>query len=371
MLPYSRQLIEEDDIAAVAEAMRGPILTGGPKVREFEEALAAYLGVKYVAVLNSGTAALHAAYFAAGIGEGDEIVTSPITFVATANAALYLGADARFSDVGYDGNMAPGKLVLGEKTRAVVPVDYAGNPADLDAIRKQAGDALLIEDAAHALGSERNGEKVGRQAAMTIFSFHPVKPLTTIEGGAVATDDEGYYEKVVRFRQHGIVKKQFWNMEMTDLGYNYRFSDVSAALGLSQLKKLDRFIERRNEIADWYGEAFKGNPWFFTVPVKPENRSSRHLYPILLDRSLWCGKEEIFAALQEAGLGVQVHYKPVYQNPYYKERYGEQRLDVAEEFYRAELSIPCHQGMDENDMRKVKEALFSVLEKQSGKGCYR
>jgi UDP-4-amino-4,6-dideoxy-L-N-acetyl-beta-L-altrosamine transaminase len=374
MIPYSRQQIDESDIDAVVKALRGDILTGGEAVREFEAEIAAYTGAKHAVVFNSGTAALHAAYDALGIGEGDEVITTPLSFAATSNAALYVGATPVFVDIRYDGNIDETRIeaAITAKTKAIVPVDYAGNPVAIEAIMALANKHGLkvFEDAAHAFGSMIGEKKVGAFADVTTFSFHPVKPLTTLEGGALVTDDEAVAETARRFRSHGIERKQLWNMDMVALGYNYRLSDVQCALGRSQLARLEAFIEKREAIARYYDSALADSPYCFTIPIPKKTRSVRHLYPVLLDRSLWCSKEEIFMACQEAGLGVQVHYKPIYQHTYYKERFGTQRMEVAEEFYRAELSIPCHQGMDLDEARYVVESLLGILERY-GKGCLR
>lgn len=372
MIPYSRQLIEQCDIDAVVEALKGDFLTGGKTVSEFEEALASYLGVKHVCVMNSATSCLHVAYQIIGLQKGDEIITTPLTFAATSNTAIQCGATPLFCDIRYDGNIDERKLeaLITPHTKAIVPVDFGGNPLPIDAMKAlcEKYNIFLIEDASHALGSELDGHKVGTMADMTIFSFHAIKPITTFEGGAIATNNTDFYEKAKMLRSHGIVKKELWNSDMLMLGENYRLSDVACALGLSQLKRLDAFIEKRNTIARYYNERFANNPFFTTIAIASNKRSTYHLYPILLDRSLWCSKEDIFKALQAKGLGVQVHYKPVYQLSYYKERFGEQRLETTEDFYRAELSIPCHQGMSMDDATMVADTLFEVL--ASIKGCH-
>jgi len=373
MIPYSRQSIDQSDIEAVIEALQGDFLTGGNKVGEFEEALANYLGVKYVCVMNSATSALHVAYQIIGLGIGDELITTPLTFSATSNTALQCGATPVFCDIKFDGNIDERKIeaLITPKTKAIAPVDFGGNPLNIDAIKAicDRHTLFLIEDASHALGSEIDGSKVGNVADMTIFSFHAIKPITTLEGGAIATNNSDFYEKAKLLRSHGIVKKELWNSDMVLLGENYRLSDVACALGLSQLKRLDSFIQRRNEIAQYYDERFANNPFFTTIAIDAPKKSARHLYPILLDRTLWCSKEEIFKTLQSKGLGVQVHYKPVYQFSYYKERFGEQRLSTAEDFYRAELSIPCHQGMSMEEAVHVADVLLETL--SAIKGCAR
>lgn len=365
MIPYSRQLIEQEDVDAVVEALKGDFLTGGPNVRAFEEALEAYLGVKHVCVMNSATSALHVAYQIIGLGVGDEVITTPLTFAATSNTAVQCGARPVFCDIRYDGNIDERKLeaFITPRTKAIAPVDFGGNPLPIKVIKAlcEKHKFFLIEDASHALGSEIDGIKVGNTADMTIFSFHAIKPITTFEGGAITTNNADFYEKAKLLRSHGIVKKELWNSDMIMLGENYRLSDVACALGLSQLRRLESFIQRRNEIAMLYDERFANNPFFTTIAIDASKRSARHLYPILLDRSLWCSKEEIFKALHVKGLGVQVHYKPVYHFSYYKERFGEQRLPTAEDFYRAELSIPCHQGMSMEDATHVADVLLETL----------
>ncbi len=372
MTPYSRQLIDDADIEAVVKALKSDILTGGKTVESFESAIARYVGAQHAVVMNSGTAVLHAAYHALGIGEGDEIITTPITFAATANAALYVGAKPVFIDVRYDGNMDERLIeaAITPRTKAIVPVDYAGNPCAMEAINaiaKKHG-LKVIEDGAHAFGSRVGSKPVGSLADVTTFSFHPVKPFTTLEGGALVTDDPEVAEKARRFRSHGMVRKQLWNMDMVDLGYNYRLSDVQCALGLSQLEKLAGFIEKRNAIAALYDEEIPKIPGLYAIKIPEANRSSRHLYPVLLDRTLWCSKEDIFKACQEEGLGVQVHYKPVYQHSYYKEHVPTQPLETAEDFYRAELSIPCHQMMGMEEAEAVLKKLRVIL-KRFARGC--
>jgi len=371
MIPYSRQSIDQSDIDAVTQALQGDFLTGGKTVSAFEEALAAYLGVKHVCVMNSATSALHVAYQIIGLEKDDEIITTPLSFAATSNTAIQCGATPVFCDIKYDGNIDERKLeaLITPRTKAIVPVDFGGNPLPIETIKTLCNQhkLFLIEDASHALGSQIHGQNVGQNADMTIFSFHAIKPITTFEGGAIATNETAFYEKAKLLRSHGIVKKKLWNSDMIMLGENYRLSDVACALGLSQLKRLDDFIAKRTHIAHYYDAAFKNNPFFTTIAIDTTKKTSYHLYPILLDRSLWCSKEEIFEALHAKGIGVQVHYKPIYQFSYYKERFGEQRLDTAEDFYKAELSIPCHQEMQMEDAKYVAETLLDIC--ASIKGC--
>lgn len=366
MIAYSRQSIGEDDINAVTETLKGDFLTGGSKVEEFEKALGDYLGIKYVCVMNSATSALHVAYKSIDLSDKNQIITTPISFCATSNTALTCSATPIFCDVKSNGNIDERKIeeLITSKTKAIVPVDFGGNPVEIDKIREVCDkyNLYLIEDCAHALGSEINGQKVGNKADISIFSFHAIKPITTCgEGGAIATNNKELYEKAKLLRSHGIVKKQVWNSDMTELGYNYRLSDVACALGISQLKKLDSFIEKRAKIAKYYDERFQNNAYFFPIKIPLHVKSTYHLYPILLDRSLWCVKEDIFEALHKKGIGAQVHYKPIYKFSYYKERFGEQKLQNAEEFYKAELSIPAHQKMSMEEAKFVADTLLEIL----------
>lgn len=403
MIPYSRQLIEQDDIEAVTQVLRSDFLTQGPTIEAFESALTSYTSAQYAVLFSSGTAALHAAHFAAGVNEGDEVLTSPITFAATSNAALYLGATPVFVDVESDtGNMDVESLerAITPRAKAIVPVHYAGHPVDLKAISlvaKKFG-LIVIEDACHALGAEyrtlgsrgqgqgasnRDWTRVGScsYSDMTVFSFHPVKQITTGEGGAVLTNRSDYYEKLCFFRTHGITKdpSKFrlqdrrpetgdrkcdgdWYYEMQFLGFNYRISDIHAALGLSQLCKLDRFVSKRREIADCYRTAYADNPWFTTPPERSYARSSYHLYPIRLSNGFRERKNEIFSMLKEAGIGVQVHYIPVYLHPYYEEMgYKKGICPAAEDFYQREISIPLYPAMDDQAVDTVIETLRRIF----------
>lgn len=373
MIPYSTQLIEEDDIAAVVEVLRSSHLTQGSKVQEFEEALANYVGVRYCVTFNSATSALLAAYAIAQIGKDDEIITTPISFVATSNMAIALGAKPVFCDIKMDGNIDETLIesLITPRTKAIVPVDLAGKPvaaSRIHAIAKK-HNLLVIDDASHALGSMIDDSNVGSLADMTIFSFHAIKPITTGEGGAVVTSSQELATALRLFRSHGIVKKQLWNSDMVSLGHNFRLTEFAAAMGLSQLHKLDRFITTREEIARYYDERFKDHKLFTIIHIEKNERSARHLYALLLNPELHCVKEEIFAELQEKGLGVQVHYKPIYQNSFYKQRYGEQRLPTAEVFYKSELSIPCHQKMSQSDAQMVADIVLEVIEKYTYRGC--
>jgi UDP-4-amino-4,6-dideoxy-N-acetyl-beta-L-altrosamine transaminase len=377
-IPYSRQWIDKEDIEAVLNVLGSDFLTQGPKVGEFEDALSKYTGARHAVAFSSGTAALHAAYFTAGIGPGDEIITSPMTFAATANAALYLGAKPVFVDVEADtGNIDPALIdgAVTKSTKAIVPVHYAGHPADMDEVREIAKrhKISVIEDACHALGAQYRERKIGTISDMSVFSFHPVKPITTGEGGAVCTDDEKHYKKLLMFRAHGVTKDDLesephggWYYEMQLLGYNYRLTDIQAALGLSQLGRLDGFTQKRRAIAEKYSELLKGNP-YFDVPVERDYaRSCWHLYPIRLKDNYIGIKKSLFDNLRGEGLGVQVHYIPVYLHPYYLGLgYAEGLCPAAEDFYLREISIPMYPRMSEDDVRFVISTLTETMEATS------
>jgi len=373
MLSYSTQLIEDDDIEAVTKTLKSNFLAQGPQVAAFESALCQYSGAKYAVAFNSATSALSGAYSVCGVSQGDEIITSPISFVATSNMFVDLGATPIWCDIKLDGNIdenATEKLIT-PKTKAIVPVHFAGKPVNIAAIHTVAKkhNLLVIEDGAHALGSSIDDKKIGSFSDMTIFSFHAIKPITTSEGGAVLTDNAEYAEKLRLFRSHGLVKKELWNSDMMSMGYNLRMTEVAAALGISQLKKLDRFISKRNEIARYFDERFKDEKLFLTQKIESNQITSRHLYPIILNPELHCIKEDIFTELQQRGLGVQVHYKPIYQNSFYKEKFGEMRLPVAEDFYRSEISIPCNQTMSMEDAKYVADTFLGVIHKYAHRGC--
>ena len=373
-IPYARQWLDEDDVRAVTEVLVSDWLTTGPKVKEFEEKLARRVGARYAVVLNSGTAALHAAYFAAGVQRGDEIITSPLTFAATANAALYLGARPVFVDIEYDtGNLDPLLIekAVSTKTRVIAPVDFTGRPAEMDVIMAAAKkhNLVVVEDAAHALGAVYKGKNIGSIADMTIFSFHPVKHITTGEGGAVATDDPVYYQELLKFRSHGITKEQGqlaelhgdWYYEMQTLGYNYRMTDIQCALGISQLDKLDRFVEKRRRIAGEYRERLAGLTEYLELPGDNPD-ASWHLYVIKV-KSGPAERKRLYDYLHTRRIGVQVHYLPVYWHPYYRELgYKKGLCPRAEEFYSKALSLPIFPKMTREDMDRVCEELYRFFE---------
>jgi UDP-4-amino-4,6-dideoxy-N-acetyl-beta-L-altrosamine transaminase len=371
-LPYGRQWIDEEDVEAVVEALKGDFLTTGPYVSRFERAIADYVGAKYAVAFSNGTAALHGACFAAGIGEGDEVITTPMTFAASANCVLYRGGVPVFADIDektYNIDPQSVEEKITEGTKAIIPVDFAGQPADLDPILEIAEKHCLvvIEDAAHALGAVYKGRKVGSISDMTMFSFHPVKLITTGEGGIIVTNNEEYYERLLQFRTHGITRDRSrmaedhgpWYYEMQFLGYNYRLTDIQAALGLSQLKKIEKFLELRRRYAAMYNDAFKGMDELI-LPHQPEwAESGWHLYVIRLrPEKLAASRREIFEALQRQNIGVNVHYIPVHYQPYYRKLgYDKGICPKAERVYEEILTLPLFPAMSEQDVRDVIEAV--------------
>jgi UDP-4-amino-4,6-dideoxy-N-acetyl-beta-L-altrosamine transaminase len=376
LLPYGRQSIDESDIQVVVETLRSDWLTTGPKVREFEEALAAWVGAKYAVSFSSGTAALHAAAFAAGLQTGDEAITTPLTFAASANCVLYQGATPIFADVLDETlNLDPGLAAaqITPRTKAIIPVDYAGHPADLDSILHLAErhGLIVIEDACHALGADYRGRRVGSVAHMTVFSFHPVKHLTTGEGGMVTTDNPVFAETLRRFRNHGISsdarQRQSagqWHYEMVLLGFNYRLTDIACTLGLQQMKKLETNLARRRQIAARYTREFHNLPGIFTPQTRPDVNPAWHLYPIRLDLArLSAGRGEVFHALRGENIGVNVHYIPVHHHPYYRDRFGYKvgEYPVAEAAYERLISLPMFHGMSDSDVEDVVCAVRKVV----------
>ena len=375
-LPYGRQSVNEADIEAVVEVLRSDWLTTGPKVDEFEEAFAARVGAKHAVSFTSGTAALHAAAFAAGLKAGDEAITTPLTFAATANCVLYCGATPVFADVCADTLNLDSEQITSKitpKTRAILPVDYSGHPADLNAIREiaQRYGLIVIEDACHALGAEYNGKLVGSIADMTVFSFHPVKHITTGEGGMVATENPRFAETLHRFRNHGISsdarqrqKAGQWYYEMVLLGFNYRLPDIACALGLQQLTRLDTNLARRREIAARYTAVFREMPGVIAPTTRPDANPAWHLYPIRLDlQKLTADQAQIFSALRAENIGVNVHYIPVHLHPHYREQFGYKggEFPVAEHAYAQLISLPMFHAMSDQDVTDVIEAVRKVL----------
>jgi len=371
-IPYGSQYINEDDIQSVVSVLKGDWLTQGPTIDAFEKAFAQYADAQYAIAFNSGTSALHGAMFAAGVAEGDEIITSPITFAASANCGVYMGAKPVLADIDpktYCIDPEEIKKNITQKTKVIIPVDLAGYPVNIDKIKEsiKADDMVIVEDAAHALGATRKGKFIGTQADMTMFSFHPVKHITTAEGGMITTNNEDYYEKLRLFRSHGITKDADklsksdgpWYYEMQALGYNYRITDMQCALGLSQLKKAEEFINRRIKLADRYDEAFKNNP-MIQIPPRPKEKDSRHvfhIYPVLLDKSL--DRKEIFIKLREKGIFCQVHYIPIHHQPYYQEHfnYTTNQYPNANDYYQREITIPLFPKMTDDEQIYVINAI--------------
>lgn len=376
LLPYSQQWLEDDDIKAVVEILRGDLITTGPKVKEFEEKFANYVGCKYAVAVANGTAALHAAVFAAGIGPGDEVITTPITFAASANCVLYQGGKVVFADIkNQDWNIDPEEVLknITPHTKAIIPVHFTGLPVDLEPIRQIAKkyNLVVIEDAAHALGATYRGGRIGAQGDLTIFSFHPVKHITTGEGGMITTNDENLYQKLLAFRTHGITRNKkellqndgLWYYEMQALGFNYRLTDFQAALGLSQLNKSDRFLHLRKEIAGNYDKMFSKLEELELSFRHPDRESAWHLYIIRLNENrLRVGRRQIFDALRAENIGVNVHYLPVYLHPYYRALGYEAGLcPNAESLYSNMITLPLFPKMTPEDVVDVVTAVKKVI----------
>lgn len=376
IIPYGHQSIDRHDIKQVIAVLKSDWITQGPKIKEFEDDLCRYTGARFCLAVSSGTAALHVACLAAGVQRGDEVITTPITFAASANCALYCGGKPVFADVQKDTiNIDPFAISkkINTKTKVLIPVHFAGYPCDLKEINRIAkkNNLIVIEDAAHALGATYQNKKIGSctYSDMTVLSFHPVKTITTGEGGAVLTNSKSLYEKLVMFRNHGITKSNFkrapegeWYHEMRCLGYNYRITDFQAALGISQLRKVDSFIKARQSIADIYKKAFSGNPYFDLLSEPRGAQSSHHLFAILLKDHYKRERKQIFANLRKNGLGVQVHYIPVYFHPYYQQLGFKRGIcPVAEDFYQREISIPIYQSMSKAAMQSVIKKVLKVF----------
>ena len=373
LLPYGRQSLTDAAVAAVVETLRSDWITTGPKVREFEEAVASFVSARHAVSFSSGTAALHAAAFAADLGPGDEAITTPMTFCATANAVLYQAATPVFADVRSDTlTIDPDEVArrVTGRTKAILPVDYAGQPADLDSILSVAErhGLVVIEDASHALGASYRGRPVGSVSSMTVFSFHPVKHLTTGEGGMVTTDDAGLARRLRLFRNHGIERDAgdrqtdgTWFYEMTALGYNYRLTDIACALGLAQVPRLNANVERRRAIASQYNDALTGVDGLQLPTVMADVAHAWHLYPVQVIPPTDRG--EVFRALRAEGIGVNVHYIPVHLHPYYRGRFGYRggEYPVAEAAYQQLISLPMFHGMRDDDVGDVIAAVKKVM----------
>ena len=376
---YGHQWVDEDDIKAVSEVLRSDYLTCGPQVTKMEDALKEYTGAKYAVAVSNGTAALHCACIAADVGEGDEVITTPITFAASANCALYCGAKPVFADINPETyNIDPESIRahVTSRTKAVVAVDFTGQAVQHKEIRKICDEfgLVFIEDAAHSIATKYNGQQVGSLADITTFSFHPVKTITGGEGGAVLTNNEDYYRKIVLAHAHGITHDESlmeevphegpWYYEEISLGYNYRITDFQAALIVSQMKKLDKFVSRRKEIVKAYDEAFKTIPELFVQKEIPESDTCRHLYIIQLKMDkLNCTRRQFFDAMSAENVQCQIHYVPVYWFSYYNHLGYERGLcPNAEKMYEGIMSIPLYPKMSDQDVADVIHAVRKVVD---------
>ncbi|WP_018781146.1 UDP-4-amino-4,6-dideoxy-N-acetyl-beta-L-altrosamine transaminase [Bacillus pseudomycoides] len=375
-LPYGKQSIDEDDIQVVINVLKSDFITTGPTIKQFENQVAAYVGAKYAVAFSSGTAALHGACFAAGISNDDEVITTSMTFAASSNCVLYQGGVPVFTDIksdtyNIDPNLIKDKIT--NKTKAIIPVHFTGQPVELEKISKiaQEYNLTVIEDAAHALGATYKKKKIGSISDMTMFSFHPVKHITTGEGGIITTNNEYYYQKLLQFRTHGITRNPNnltenhgpWYYEMQFLGYNYRMTDIQAALGLSQLQKLDSFIAKRKQYVSMYNMALKDLPEVILPKQLDHVDSSWHLYIIQLNLPmLKVDRKEIFQALQQENIGVNVHYIPIHLQPYYQ-KLGYQKgiCPNAEKLYESIITLPLFSEMSEQDANDVIQAVKKVI----------
>lgn len=375
-IPYGRQYIDEEDIRAVVEVLRSDYITTGPKIAELENRIAEYTGAKHAVVVSNGTAALHAACFAAGIEAGDEVITTPMTFAASANCILYMGAKPVFADIdSRTYNIDPKEIErkITEKTKAIIPVHFTGQPCDMDEIMKIAekNGLTVIEDGAHALGAEYKGRRIGTIGSMTTFSFHPVKHITTGEGGAITTNDDNLYEKLIMFRTHGITRDKDlmnqdegpWYYEQHYLGYNYRITDIQAALGISQMNKLESFLGKRRSFAAAYNKLLRGLEGI-TVPYQADyGNSAWHIYIIRLNQTkLGLRRREVFEELRKRNIGVNVHYIPVYYHPYFRELGYEKGIcPVAEELYEEIITLPLYPAMELEDIYYIVENIADTI----------
>ncbi|SEN65654.1 UDP-4-amino-4,6-dideoxy-N-acetyl-beta-L-altrosamine transaminase [Paenibacillus sp. OV219] len=378
LLPYGKQWLEDDDIEAVINVLKSDFITQGPQIERFERKVAEYVGVKYAVAFCNGTAALHGACFAADIKPMDEVITTPVTFLASSNCVLYMGGKPVFADIDsqtYNLDPAQIEAKLTDRTKAIIAVDFTGQPAEMDRIEMIARDhgLTIIHDAAHSLGASYQGRKVGTFGDMTMFSFHPVKHITTGEGGMIVTDNEKLYKLLLLFRNHGMTRDAAllekndgpWYYEMQELGFNYRMTDIQAALGVSQMDKLDLFVARRREIAEHYNMAF-GDMEGLIIPKQHEDaNSSWHLYVLRFHLNQFkVGRKELFEALRAANIGVNVHYIPVYKQPYYqKHGYSETYCSNAESYYNTTISLPLFPKMTREDVESVIAAVLNVYEK--------
>jgi len=376
MIPYGRQYIDDEDIRAVVEVLQSDWLTTGPKIEEFEKIFADTVGAQFAVAVSSGTAALHAAMFALGVGSGDEVIVPPLTFAATANCIVYQKGSPVFIDVSPDNLLIDFKKIeekINTKTKAIIAVDYAGHPCEWDELRQIADrhNIWLVADACHALGAKYKNRLVGSLADLNIFSFHPVKHITTGEGGMITINNSELAERMRIFRNHGITTDHrqreaqgSWYYEMAELGYNYRITDFQCALGTSQLKKLPRWIDRRNEIARKYDDAFRISDRISPLKRADHVTHAYHLYVVRLDlESIGKTRAQIFHELRERGVGVNVHYVPVHLHPYYRDTFGTKLGDcpIAEAAYEHILSLPMYPKLTDKDIEFVIEQIHEVI----------
>ncbi|WP_120839773.1 UDP-4-amino-4,6-dideoxy-N-acetyl-beta-L-altrosamine transaminase [Helicobacter pylori] len=365
---YSEPCLDEEDKKAVLEVLNSKQLTQGKRSLLFEEALCEFLGVKHALVFNSATSALLTLYrnFSDFNADCNEIITTPISFVATANMLLESGYKPVFAGIKNDGNIDELALekLINEKTKAIVSVDYAGKSVEIGSIQELCKKHSLsfLSDSSHALGSEYQNKKVGGFALASVFSFHAIKPITTAEGGAVVTNDSELYEKMKLFRSHGMLKKDFFEGEVKSIGHNFRLNEIQSALGLSQLKKAPFLMQKREEIALIYDEIFKDNPYFTPLHPLLKDKSSNHLYPILMRQKFFTCKKLILENLHKRGILAQVHYKPIYQYQLYQQLFNTAPLKSAEDFYRAEISLPCHANLNLESAQTIAHGVLKTFE---------
>ncbi|GAA8818645.1 UDP-4-amino-4,6-dideoxy-N-acetyl-beta-L-altrosamine transaminase [Helicobacter pylori] len=365
---YSEPCLDEEDKKAVLEVLNSKQLTQGKRSLLFEEALCEFLGVKHALVFNSATSALLTLYrnFSGFNADCNEIITTPISFVATANMLLESGYKPVFAEIKNDGNIDELALekLINERTKAIVSVDYAGKSVEIESIQKLCKKHSLsfLSDSSHALGSEYQNKKVGGFALASVFSFHAIKPITTAEGGAVVTNDGELYEKMKWFRSHGMIKKDFFEGEVKSIGHNFRLNEIQSALGLSQLKKAPLLMQKREEIALAYDRIFKDNPYFTPLHPLLKDKSSNHLYPILMCQKFFTCKKLILENLHKHGILAQVHYKPIYQYQLYQQLFNTAPLKSAEDFYHAEISLPCHANLDLKSVQNIAHGVLKTFE---------
>lgn len=377
-LQYGRQYIDDEDIMSVIQALKSDFLTTGPLVEEFERKFADYVGAKYAVAVSNGTAALHIACLAAGLKEGDEGITTPITFAASSNCMLYCGAKSVFCDINLDDyNIDENKIksYINEKTKVILPVDFTGQCCNIGKIMEIAkeNNLIVIQDASHSLGTKYLDKQIGSIADMTTFSLHPVKTITSGEGGVVTTNSLALYEKLKLYKTHGITKSKGnlrnkehpeWYYEQIYLGYNYRITDLQSALGISQLNKIEKFITKRKLLVNTYNELLKDIDGIILQKEEDYSDTSRHLYIIRLDLNKFkATRDDIYNALIAENIGVNIHYIPVYKHPYYKKiGYEDIICENAETFYNSSITLPLHVNMNESDINDVVNALNSVLD---------